>query len=102
VRHGFWTFVLLLMSAVVCVSAIPQSDLPETSYNEVDTPVNQAPPVVSGVRFVRPTIATVILSKQVCEVNRGDNSRGLKRKSAHTPVRPNPHSLQDLLCTLLI
>jgi hypothetical protein len=102
VRHGFWTFVLLLMSAVVCISAIPQSDLPETSYNEIDIPVNQAPPVVSGVRFVRPTLATVILSKQVGKVSRGDASQGLKRKSDHTHVRRDPHSLQDLLCTFLI
>jgi len=102
VRHGFWTFVLLLMSSVVCVSAIPQSDLPGTSYNEIDIPVNQAPPVVSGVRFVRPTLATVILSKQVNKVSRGDASQRLKRKSDHTPVRRDPHSLQDLLCTFLI
>jgi hypothetical protein len=95
-------FVLLLMGAVICVSAIPQTDLPETSYNEVDTPVNQAPPVVSGVKFVRPAVAPVILPRQICEALRGVGAQAHERKSAVTPVRPDPHSLQDLLCTFLI
>jgi hypothetical protein len=102
VRRGVWTFVLFLLGAVVCVFAIPQTDLPETSYNEVDTPVNQAPPVVPGVRFVRPAIAAVILPRQVCEAGCGINSPALERKAACTPVRRDPHSLQDLLCTFLI
>ena len=94
--------MVFLLSAVVCVSAIPQPDLPETSYNEVDTPINQAPPVVPGVRFVRPAIAPTILPKQVWEPGRGVNPQALERKSADTLVRRNPHSLQYLLCTLLI
>jgi hypothetical protein len=102
VTRGVWTFVLLLLGAVVCVSAIPQMDLPETSYNEVDAPVNQAPPVVPGVRFVRPTMARVILPRQVCEARRGVSAQGHERKSAYTPVRHDPRSLQDLLCTFLI
>jgi hypothetical protein len=102
VRQGIWTLVLLLAGAVVFVSAIPQTDLPETSYNEVDTPVNQAPPVVQGIRFVRPIVAPVILPRQVCEALRGVGSQAHKLKSASTPVRRDLHSLQDLLCTLLI
>ena len=94
--------MLFLLSAVVCVSAIPQPDLPETAYNEVDTPVNQAPPVVTGVRFVRPTVAPVILPRQVWEARRGITSQALEWKSADTPVRRDPHSFQDLLCTFLI
>lgn len=101
-RRGVWTFILLLLGAVVCVAAIPQTDLLETSYNEVDTPVNQVPPVVPGVRFVRPTIDPVILPKQVCVAMRGVGSQTLKRKAAYTPVRRDPHSLQVLLCTFLI
>ena len=101
-RRAFWTFVLLLISAVICVSAIPQPDLPETSYNEVDTPVNQAPPVVPGVRFVRPAVAPLILPRQVWEARRGVSSQALEWKSADTLVRRDPHSFQDLLCTFLI
>ena len=101
-RHGFWTFVLLLMSSVVCVSAIPQSDLPETSYNEIDIPVNQAPPVVSGVRFVRPPIATVVLPRQVWEARHGVGVQAPELKESYALLRRDPHSLQDLLCTFLI
>jgi len=102
VRRVIWTFVLLLLAAVICVSAIPQTDLPETSYNEVDTPVNQAPPVVREVRFVRPAVVRVVLPRQVCEALRGVSAQAHERKSARTPVQRNPHSLQDLLCTFLI
>ena len=90
------------MAAVVCASAIPLTDLPETSYNEVDTPVNQTPPVVPGVKFVRPIVAPVILPRQVCEALRGVGGQAHKLKADFTPVRHEPHSLQDLLCTLLI
>jgi len=101
-RRAFWTFVLFLMSAVVCVSAIPQTDLPETSYNEVDTPVNQAPPIVPGIRFARPAVNPVILSKQAYETGRGVRSHNCERKCVYTPAGRDSHSLQDLLCTFLI
>jgi hypothetical protein len=102
VRRGIWTFVLVLAGAVVCVSAIPQTDLPETSYNEVDTPVNQAPPIVQGMRFVRPIVAPVILPRQVCEALRGVGGQAHAHRADCTPVQRDLHSLQDLLCTLLI
>jgi hypothetical protein len=102
VSRAIWMFVLLLLGSVICVSAIPQTDLPETSYNEIDTPVNQAPPVVLGVRFVRPAVAPVILPRQVCEALRGVTAQAHERKSPRTLFRRDPHSLRDLLCTLLI
>jgi hypothetical protein len=95
-------FVLLLLGAVICISAIPQTDLPETSYNEVDTPVNQAPPVVQGIKFVRPTGAPSILPRQVWEAFRGVSAQAHERKSTCTPVRRDPNSRQDVLCTFLI
>ena len=101
-RRGLWAFVLLLMGAVVCISAIPQTDLPETSYNEVDTPVNQAPPVVQGIKFIRPVVAPSILPRHVFEARCGVDAQAHERKSARTSVRRDPHSRQALLCTLLI
>jgi hypothetical protein len=101
VTRGLWTFVLLLLS-VVCVSAIPQTDLPETSYNEVDAPVNQAPPVAAGSRFVRPPVATTIMPRQVCEVRLGVKVQTHDGKAAHQAVRRDSHSFQDILCTFLI
>ena len=97
-----WCFVLLLLGAVSCASAIPQTDLPETSYNEVDTPVNQAPPVVSGLRIVRPTVVPIIMSKQACETLRGISAQSQEDAGACTAVHITSHSLQHLLCTLLI
>ena len=101
-RLGIWAFVLVLLSAVLCVSAIPSTDRPETSYNEVDTPINQAPPVVSGIRFVRPAIIVLILPKEAYEAARALDSHSSTQKSADAPWRPDPHSLQILLCTFLI
>jgi hypothetical protein len=99
-RRGVWCFVLILLGAVFCVSAIPQTDLPETSYNEVDTPVNQAPPVVSGLRIVRPPVMTVTMPKQVYEALRGMTQHH-EELTSRTPA-PRAKSLQDFLCTLLI
>ena len=101
-RGVFWAFVPFLLGAVICVSAIPQPDLPETSYNEVDTPVNQAPPVVAGVRFIRPNLATTTLPRQIWEARRGVETQRHERKATYSHVRPDPHSSQDLLCTFLI
>ena len=95
-------FILFVLGAVICVSAIPQTDLPETSYNEVDTPVNQAPPVVPGVRFVRPSVDPVILPRQICEALRGVSAQAHERKSDAILLRRDPHSFHDLLCTFLI
>lgn len=97
-----WCFVLLLLGAVSCVSAIPQTDLPETSYNEVDTPVNQAPPVVSGLRIVRPTVVPIIMSKQACQALRAISAQSHEEARACTAVQITSNSLQHLLCTLLI
>jgi len=94
--------VLLLLGAVTCVSAIPQTDLPETCYNEVNTPVNQAPPVVPGIRFVRPSMATVVLPRQVWEARHGVGVQAPELKESYALLRRDPHSLQDLLCTFLI
>jgi hypothetical protein len=100
-RRAVLVLVLLLLGAVICVSAIPQTDLPETSYNEVDTPINQAPPVVPGIKLVRPIVAPVILPKHICEALRSVDAQAHEHKST-VPVRHDPQSLQDLLCTFLI
>jgi hypothetical protein len=102
VRRGLWSFVLLLLSGIVCVSMIPQTDLPETSYNEVDTPINQAPPVVAGSRFVRPDIKTAITPRRVFELRLGVRAQALPEKMALQSAQRDPHPLQDVLCSFLI
>ena len=102
VRRGFWTFILLLLTAIVCVSAIPRADVPETSYNEADAPVNQAPPVVLGIRFVRPAKAALVVPRKTVEATWHVLSPVDERKPASVLVVHDAHSLQDILCTLLI
>jgi hypothetical protein len=101
-RLGAWTFFLLLMSAVVCVSAVPPTDLPETSYNEVDTPVNQAPPVVPGIKLVRPFVVPTILPRQIWEASREIDTQTNERNLPFPRLHRDSHSLQMFLCTLLI
>ena len=101
-RRGVWTFVLFLLIAVVSVSAIPQTDQPETPYNEVDTPVNQAPPVVLGIRFVRPTKIAVIVPKKVRESDWNLDAPVSELLLPSLSSGRDSHALQDLLCTLLI
>ncbi len=101
-RRLAWIFVLLLQAATICVSAIPQTDLPETSYNEIDTPVNQAPPVVTGVRFVRPMLSLSFQSRHDSDTLRGIPAQAHERKLFRAPVRRNANSLQDFLSTFLI
>jgi hypothetical protein len=102
VKRSIWIFVFLSLSAVVGASVIPQPDLPETSYNEADMPVNQAAPVVLGVRFVPPvTIAIPVPSKAREALCRGLVSTD-ELISNSIPYRRPPRFLTLLLCTLLI
>jgi hypothetical protein len=96
------TFVLLLLISVVCVSAIPQPDQPETSYNEVDTPVNQAPPIVPGVKFERPSVAPIQLPKAIGEPEHGATSPAQHWRLANRPAHLETTSLHTLLCIFLI
>jgi len=99
-KRSVWTFLFFVLGAVACVSAIPQTDLPETAYNEVDQPVNQAPPVVPGIKFVRPAIAPAVRSRQLGALSRDV----FPQEPVTTPAGAghHSHSLQDLLCTFLI
>ena len=101
-RRSLWIFVLLLLTGVVCAAAVPPTDVPETRYNELDKPVNQAPPVVLGIRFVRPVRVAKTVPRCLMQA----------RQDTHFPVelvvappllaRHDPHFVQNLLCTLLI
>ena len=101
-RRSLWGFVLLLLTSVVCVAAIPPTDLPETNYNEVDLPVNQAPPVVLGIRFVRPIQVARTVPRSVLQT-RWDVQFPVEELVSLPPsLLHDPHSIQDVLCALLI
>jgi hypothetical protein len=102
VKRRVGTFVMLLLISVVCVSAIPQPDQPETSYNEVDTPVNQAPPVVPGVKFERPSVVPIQLPKAIGEPVHPGISPEQNWTSPDRPAHLETPSFHSLLCTFLI
>lgn len=95
-------FILLLLTAVVSVSTVPKVDRSETSYNEVDTPVNQAPPAAHGIRFVRPAKVAIPIPKKAVQTHWDTQVPVEEAPSPARSVRPHSDSLQELLCTLLI
>lgn len=101
-KRSLALFVLFLLSAVTCVCAIPQDDLPETSYNESDVPADQMAPIVPGIKFVYPEAAEIVLSTRVGDAILNVKRHSLQRKPDCLVTRRDSHSLQDLLCTFLI
>ena len=97
-----WTFIIFLLIGIACASAIPRTDLPETVYNEVDTPVNQAPPVILGIRFVRPARTTVVLPRNILQAEWNFRGSAIELVATSVLVRNEFHPLQDRLCTFLI
>jgi hypothetical protein len=102
VRRILWTFVLLLLTGIVYAAAVPPTDVPETNYNEVDTPVNQAPPVVLGIRFVRPVKVSRTVPRCIMQARWDVQFPVEDLALAPLAARHDPHSIQDLLCTLQI
>jgi len=90
-------FILFLLGAAIGASIVPPEDLPETAFNEVDTPVNLAPPTQPRLEFIPPACDSgVILGLSVQVVS------GWALQPAVVTIGRYPHSLQDLLCTFLI
>ena len=93
--------VFFLMGAAVFASVVPPEDLPETSYDESDTPIIVAPAERPRIQLVAPaldrTAPSPVRSDRVAE-----GFSVVSRQLA--PVSSSLHrpSLQNLLCTLLI
>jgi hypothetical protein len=100
VSRGVRTFVLLLLTAIAGVSAIPQTDRPETCYDETDTPLNQVLPEAMAIRFARPANVVNVRPKTTREADRNVPVHDMLLTAAH--ARRDSRSLQDLFCTLLI
>lgn len=98
----FFFFLVALMVSVVLVSSIPQTDLPETAYDESDAPVNQAPPVVLDTAIAHPPITEVVLPKGMGETEGQVRRQSVDRRWVYQLFPRDLHSTQVLLCTFLI
>ncbi|MGB0104151.1 MAG: hypothetical protein WBP51_08100 [Candidatus Sulfotelmatobacter sp.] len=94
--------VLFLLAAAVCVSVIPRPDLPETAFNEADTPVNLAPPVRPRIQVISPAINPIAVLPALSNRCPGCFVDGVVFQPAVTLRQRHPRSFQDLLCTFLI
>ena len=98
-KRSKWAFLLLLATAVTFVSSVPMADLPETAFNEIDTPVNQTTPVAPWVKFVPPVEVGFILPRSFNRTGDGiHHSVESISLATHWHVSP----LRELLCTFLI
>jgi hypothetical protein len=93
--------VLFLLAGVFGGVAVPPADLPETTFNESDAPVNLAPPSQGTVRFVRPVSDPLVMPglRFYCA---GCDLSSRVLGAAATRRQRQPHPLQDVLCTFLI
>jgi hypothetical protein len=87
-----------MLGAAVCVSAVPRVDLPETTFNEADAPVNLAPSVLPRIQVIRPAVDPIVVLPPPLSCVGCVSSRVLEPLA----MPSQRHSLQDLLCTFLI
>jgi len=93
------TFAVSLVTAVILACIVPVPDQPETSFNEADTPVNQAT-VISPVRIAFPSEMTTPLPAL-----RTPGAQEMKRifvEPKSVPMYSDSVPLRFLLCTFVI
>lgn len=97
--------VFFLLGAAIFASAVPRVDLPETSYDESDTPVIVAPAERPHIQLVVPALdlstPSPVHSARVAD---GFSDGFTAVSSQLVPVSSSPHrpSLLNFLCALLI
>jgi hypothetical protein len=99
VSRSKWTFLLILATAVTFMSVVPMTDLPETAFNEIYTPVNQTTPVAPWAKFAPPSETPIILPRSFSHSDNGVRT-SVESVSLATHWRLSP--LRELLCTFLI
>jgi len=99
-KCGGFSFVLSLVVAVILAAIVPIPDQPETSFNEVDTPVNEAT-LVAPVRIAPLAEMQRVLSRPILIMGAAIRVAvlvGFGSSLTHRPSSP----LRALLCTFLI
>ena len=99
-KRSGWKYVLPLITAVVLASVVPMADLPETAFNEIDTPVNQTTPLAPWVKIVPRIQVLAILPRSV---NHTDEGVILSLSESISPTIPwHVSPLREFLCVFLI
>jgi len=96
-----WRLMVFLLGAMACAYVVPRADVPETAYNEIDSPISFAAAVPSGVKVVQLDTSPVILLEELAGQDRNQRPSRLALVSLSSRIRHH-HSIQDLLCTFLI
>lgn len=99
-RRFRWTILIGELMLLAAALAVPRMDLPETAFNETDTPINQATVlVVLGCR----SALTSLLSAATATAAVVHSSRAFAAPADASSQRQAARSgsLLALLCTLL-
>lgn len=99
-RRFRWAILIGQLVLLALALAVPPMDLPQTAFNEADTPVNQATVTVvlgcrSALSQLRSTAGTAVTA-----VSR-PHLHAAVALDLHQPAQPRSRSLLTLLCTFL-
>ena len=93
-----WIIVILGIGLISLTPIVPRPDTPETAYNESDTPVSLAKPVVIGRHLTMPSGKLRAIPKEQW----GSWEPGIKtHEVALKPGMRDSHSRLSLLCKFL-
>jgi len=96
-----WRLMLFLLGAIACACIVPRADVPETAYNETDTPFTFAPADLLGMKVFQLDASPGILLEELSGQDRNQAPSRLVLVSPPS-LTGHHHSIQDLLCTFLI
>lgn len=97
-----WISVAVLLGAAVFASVVPRADLPETAFNEADAPVNLVIPVRPSLSIAPPVVDPIAVLPTPRFHRAASFLPGATLPLSIMPRQRHRHSLQNLLCTLLI
>jgi hypothetical protein len=100
-RRFRWVILIGELILLALALAVPRMDLPQTAFDETETPVNQATVVVilgcrSALTGLHAAVATTSISAAVRPQSSPAHASAYDRQQA-----PRSRSLLALLCTLL-
>jgi len=100
-RRFRWTLLIGQLVMLALALAVPRVDVPQTAFNEADTPINQA--TVTVVLGCRSTLSQLrsAAGSAVTAVFRPHIQSAAVVLDLHQTEQPRSRSLLPLLCTFL-